>query len=137
MALKTTVLLIDPCKDDRDYWQHRLDTVSGEYEVLHADTGTAGLATCQARHIDCVVTELTLPDMSGLEVLVKLVPRAYRPEMAVVFLSHITQEGMGRLAKNNGAQAYLIKSLISGDDLDLAVRRAVATVGPARKEPRR
>lgn len=37
------------------------------------------------------------------------------------------------LATSNGAQAYLIKSHTSGDQLDLTIRKAMATVGPKEK----
>ena len=30
---------------------------------------------------------------------------------------------MERLAKNNGAQAYLVKSQVSGDDLDRSIQK--------------
>jgi hypothetical protein len=43
-----------------------------------------------------VVLELTLPDMSGFQALMQLVPRAYYPELAVIFLSRTTLQTYGR-----------------------------------------
>jgi CheY-like chemotaxis protein len=120
-----TVLLIDAHKDDRQYWAQRLLI----YVVLEAETGTAGLAICRSQRVDCVVLELTLPDMSGFQALTQLVPCAHYPEPAVIFLSRTTLQPMADLAMKNGAQAYLIKSHISGDDLDRAIRKALAPVG--------
>ena len=124
-----TVLLIDAHKEDRDYWAQYLLISSPDYVVLEAETGAAGLAICRSQRVDCVVLELTLPDMSGFQALTQLVPRAYYPEPAVIFLSRTTLQPMAELAMKNGAQAYLIKSHISGDDLDRTIRNALATVG--------
>jgi DNA-binding NarL/FixJ family response regulator len=132
----TTVLLIDPHKEDREYWVKRLLISSPDYAVVEAETGAAGLAICRSQRVDCVITELTLPDMSGFAVLVKLVRRAYRPEAAVIMLSRTTLPRMAQLAMTNGAQAYLIQSQISGDDLDMAIRKALARVGSRHKESR-
>jgi DNA-binding NarL/FixJ family response regulator len=126
----TAILFIDHHKEDRQYWARRLKTSSRDYVALEAETGKVGLAICQSQHIDCVVVELSLPDMSGFEVLINLVPHAHRPEMAVIVLTRVALHPMERLAMNNGAQAYLVKSHSSGDDLDRAIRKAIAVVGP-------
>jgi len=133
----TTVLLIDAHKADREYWTQRLRIASPDHVVLEADTGEAGLAICRSQHVDCVVTELTLPDMSGFQVLLKLVTRPLYPELAVILLSNTLLLPMARLATNNGAQAYLVKSRISGDHLDLVIRKAVNAVSFKPKSLRR
>ena len=56
----TTVLVVDPYKEDREYWVHRLHVSSPEYRVLEADTGRAGLAVCESQRVDCVVTDCWL-----------------------------------------------------------------------------
>lgn len=129
-----TVLLIDAHKEDREYWAQRLLLTSPDYVVLEAETGAAGQVICRSQRIDCVVLELTLPDMSGFQALTQLISRAYEPEPAVIFLSRTTLQPMAELALRNGAQAYLIKSHISGDDLDRAIRNALSPVGSPHKE---
>jgi CheY-like chemotaxis protein len=133
-ASTITVLLIDSGAEDRQYWSERLNISSQAYRVLAADTGAAGLEICRTEHVDCVVTELTLPDMSGFEVLVHLVPRATHPEIAVLMLTHVTLPAMATFALNSGAQKYLIKSRVSGDYLDRAIQRAVAFIGPRKRD---
>ena len=128
----TRILLIDPHKEDREYWAERLTRSSNEYLVLTAESGAEGLAIRRSQRVDCIVTELTLPDMSGFQVLIDLVPRAYRPDMAVIMLARLKLDSMVSLARTNGAQAYLVKSQISGDDLNHAVRKAIASVGPGK-----
>src|SRR5512145_3545949 len=72
-----TVLLMDAHKEDREYWAQRLLISSPDYAVLEAGTGAAGQVICRSQRVDCVVLELTLPDMSGFQALKQLVPRAY------------------------------------------------------------
>ncbi len=131
-----TVLLIDAHKGDREYWAQRLLISSPDYVVLEAETGAAGQAICRSQRVDCVVLELTLPDMSGFQAFIQLVPCAYYSKPAVIFLSRTTLQPMAELAMKDGAQAYLIKSHITGDDLDRAIRKALATVGSPHKESR-
>jgi len=131
----STVLFIDGNKVNRRYWAQRLYMASPDYLVLEADTGAEALKLCRSRQVDCVVTEHNLSDMSGFELLVKLVPRAKQPSIAVILLSHVTLSSMAALALKSGAQDFLIKSRISGDDLARAIQRAIAVVGASRKEP--
>jgi DNA-binding NarL/FixJ family response regulator len=83
-----------------------------------------------------VVLELSLPDQEGFKTLVELVPRASRPQIAVVVLTLMTHPGVWRLAKENGAYTCLAKEFTSGEDLDKAIQRAVAFVGQLPKEDR-
>jgi hypothetical protein len=39
------------------------------------------------------------------------------------------------LATSNGAHAFLVKSLISGDDLDRVISKALAAIGPHKERP--
>ena len=125
---RTTVLLIDPHKEDREYWTQRLNVSSPDYVVLEADTGKGGLLICHQQRIECVLVEVSLPDMSGFEVLVKLVPRVHHPEIAVIILTRLALYPMGDLAIKNGAQEYLVKAYISGDDLAWAIQKAMFAV---------
>ena len=130
MAISRTILVIDSRDEEREYWTQRLRISSPEDVVLEAKTGKRGLAIFDAQPVDCVVLELTLEDMSGFEVLINLVPNARRPGIAVVVLTRLVLYSMDGLALTNGAQAYLVKSRCSGDDLDRAIQKAIAKIGP-------
>jgi len=75
-----------------------------------------------------VVLELDLPDMSGFEVLAKLVPRAYHPEIAVIILTRLPNPFLLDAAIKNGAQAALRKTFGSGDLLAPSILKAISKV---------
>ena len=132
----TTILFIDSYEDARQQYVRRLSISSPDYVIFEADTGAAGLSICKSLQINCVVSELDLPDMSGFQVLVDLARRVHHPKVAIIILTRIDIESFSEHALKNGALAYLVKSRTSGDQLDKVIRKAVATVPSTRKEPR-
>ena len=96
--------------------------------------GRAGLDLCRSQRIDCVLLEATLPDMSGLQILVNLIPLASRPKIAVIMLTRLDLPPVAKLALSNGAQAYFVKSRASAERVDVAILKAIAAVGPMGKE---
>jgi DNA-binding NarL/FixJ family response regulator len=123
----TTVVLIDPNDEDRQYYREQLKISSTDYTVLEADNAERGLSICRTERIDCVVTELHLPDMSGFQVLIRLNPIVHRSlHTPVIALSHFILPSIIEAAKKLGAQSYLIKSQASSDDLDRAIQKAIA-----------
>ena len=131
----TTVLLIDPNNEDRQYWKERLGACSQNYYVVEAKDAETGLAIHTTEAVDCVVTELHLPDLSGFQVLMRLNPIGRRSlKTPVVALSHFILPSITEAAKKLGAQSYLIKSQASEDELDRAIQEAIARVRPIRNE---
>jgi PAS domain S-box-containing protein len=129
-----TILLVDGHKQDREYWAERLRVSSPEFVVLEAETGRTALEICNSHRVDCVVVEAELPDMSGFKVLLKSIGDAARQEKPVIVLSRLNLESLRELAMKHGAFAYLMKSQVSGDDLDRTIRKALASVGSTQKE---
>jgi DNA-binding NarL/FixJ family response regulator len=134
MSSSLTILLIDGNFDDLDYYSERLRRSSPDYVVIQAATGRTGLTICNNRHIDCVILELDLPDMSGFEVLLKLIPIVRHPEMAVIVLTRISNAYLLDAAIVNGAQAALRKTMASGDILDHAIFKAIGAIPRSSKE---
>ena len=127
-ATTTTVLFIDDNDEDLKYWGEGLKNYSSHnYTVLDASSGEAGLELCRSERIDCVVLDLDMPE-SGFYVLFNLVRDRTRPQIAVVILSHLLLPNLLEMAKQNGAQACLVKQDTSAADLDNAIQKAVASV---------
>ena len=133
----TSVLFIDGNTSDREYFAEGLKSCSSDYLILEAPDGESGLDLYRrSPRIDCVVLELDLPDRSGFEILVTLVPIARRPNVAVIVLTRLTYRGVWELAKQNGAIACFVKRHMGYEDLDRAIQNAVALVGLLPKEDR-
>lgn len=125
----TSVLFIDDSKGQRAYWADQLKSRSSDYEILEASDGESGLRLYRSRQIDCVVFELILPDQSGFELLLDLVPVPSRPRVAAIVLTEIPHPSVWGLTLQNGAYACLCKHHATGEELDQAIQRAVAFVG--------
>jgi len=130
----TSVLLIDASKTQRAYWTGQLKDCSSDYEIIEAADGQSGLDLYRSRRIDCVVLELSLPDGSGFQTLMDLVPHASRPHIAVIVLTFLTHRGVWELARQHGAYACLAKQFTTGEDLDRTIQQAIAFVGQMPKE---
>ena len=128
MSDAISLLFIDGNHRDRDYYAWRLDKSPLRYDIAHAATGRAGLDHCARQPIDCVVLEIDLPDMSGIEVLAKLVRSACHPEMPVVVLTGLSNPDLLELALKNGAQAALQKMTPSGHMIEKSILAAIANV---------
>ena len=132
----TSVLLIDGNHTDRIRFANHLKNCSADYTIFEAIDGRTGLDLYRSRRIDCVVLALDLPDQSGFQVLVELVPIASRPHVAVVALTDRTMEGIHQIATKNGAYACFVRQFTTGDDLDRAILRAISFVERMPKEDR-
>jgi DNA-binding NarL/FixJ family response regulator len=101
------LLLIDSSDKDRKYYAVRLKSSISNCVVLQAKDGQSGLDLYRSRHVDCLITEFDLPDMSGFELLLEVVSHVRRPPVAVVMLTHTSKPTPPDLAKINGAQAFM------------------------------
>ena len=71
----------------------------------------------------CVLLDLGLPDSQGLFGLGRLLAR--EPEAAIVVLTGMADEHLGRQAVRAGAQDYLVKGEVAGDMLHRVIRYAI------------
>ena len=130
----TIVLLIDHIDKDRTYYAERIRFGLPDCQVLEAHDGRSGLELYKSQNVDCIVTELTLPDMSGFELLIEAIPHASQPQVAVIILAGVASKTLADIARINGAQAFLAKRITSGYELVSVIQQAIAKVGPTRKD---
>ena len=128
MADRKSILLIEDHDIIRRYYAERLRHLLSDSVILEATTGQTGLDLFERQTIDCVILDLSLPDLSGFEVLAKLVPVAGQPRVPVVVLTAIDNGPLLQAAESNGAFAALQKDLTSADELVTHVRRAMAAI---------
>jgi serine phosphatase RsbU (regulator of sigma subunit) len=73
--------------------------------------------------VDCVILDLGLPDVVGIDAVRRV--RESDGELPIVVLTGNTDEDRGIEALGTGAQDYLVKGAISGGDLARAVKHSV------------
>jgi DNA-binding NtrC family response regulator len=110
--------------EDRDSLRRMLERALGAegYEVSAAADGRAGILLLAERAFDFVLTDLKLPDVSGLEVLEA--SRAAQPRVPVVVLTGYGTVGVAVEAMKLGAYDFLEKPL-EIDDLARLIERAI------------
>lgn len=118
------ILIVDDSESDRHIYQRLLIAAfPGRLTISQASTGTDALAVCRSGEFDCVLLDYRLNDMSGLDVLERLVDRG--EPAPVVMLTECGDESLAAAAMRGGAHDYLAKSSLSSPALATAVRRAI------------
>jgi DNA-binding NtrC family response regulator len=111
------ILLVDDHAELRRVWIRVLRRAG--HEVEEATSAREALKLLAERSFDLVLSDIQMPDMTGLELLAKV--RALDPELAVVLLTGAPEAASVARANELGASDYLTKPI------DLA--RLTATVG--------
>ena len=120
MAKASRVLVIDDDASVRDAL--RLVLEDEGYAVVSASRGAEGVELLRAEGFDLVITDLRLPDMSGLDVLSAV---RFERGRAILISAHATHE-VSAEARLRGASGVLRKPFPPSDILRL-VADALAT----------
>jgi phosphoserine phosphatase RsbU/P len=121
-----TLLLVEDSPEDRDVFRTYLRTM-GEYSYrfLEEESAEAALTLCKQEHVDCILLDYDLPELSGLEFLKRLVDEEGLLRPPVVMVTGRGNERIAVEALKGGASDYLVKSEITQENLYRAVRNAV------------
>ncbi|HEV8131541.1 MAG TPA: PAS domain S-box protein, partial [Acidobacteriota bacterium] len=96
---------------------------SPEFDVEWVKTLSQGLEKLDSGRIHLVLLDLSLPDSSGLDTLIKASAKA--PQLPIVVLTGLADETLGIKAVQEGAQDYLIKGQFSVSTLLRSIRYAL------------
>lgn len=120
MKNKASILVID---DDAGQRKTLFDILNaGGYETFVAGDGAEGLALLKGNPVNLVLTDLGLPDMSGIDILSKV--KAVYPAIQVIILTGSATFDSAVEATNLGAFSYLLKPY-DIDQLLLQIQRAI------------
>ncbi len=120
--MKFNVLVVDDEKNIREGLQKALE-LDGHNVYLAAD-GLEGWQTIENEEIDLVITDLRMPEMSGEELLRRVV-ESYPTVQVIILTGHGTIETAVQ-AMRDGAFDFLTKP-VNLDRLSLLVKRALST----------
>jgi DNA-binding NtrC family response regulator len=135
VRMMASILVVDDECTTQDTLGVFLETKG--YRVATVGSGREALTRIESEEFDVIVTDVVMPDLSGLEVLER--SRVLNPAAAVIAITgHATVE-MAIEAPRRGARDYLQKPFVL-DDLAHCVRRllhlrAEPTAAPPRSQP--
>jgi DNA-binding NtrC family response regulator len=121
MSARYTILVVD----DEPAFRLFVTTVLRDagYEVTSAHNGAEALAILGARHFHLVLTDLKMPDVSGIEILEAV--RRDSPETPVILITAFGTIESAVEATRKGAADYLLKPLKDPEELRRVVGRAL------------
>jgi CheY-like chemotaxis protein len=114
------VLLIEDDRDTREMYVLGLQAFG--IELAEASTGTEGLELAVKLRPQAIVTDLTLPDMDGLELCQQLLADARTRDVPLIALTGRSTESMSLPA---GVKRVLIKPCLP-DDLAATLREVLS-----------
>jgi putative two-component system response regulator len=114
------ILIVDDVASIRIAFSRKL-TGDG-YECLMAENGEKALAMLQKRHIGLVLLDITMPGISGKDVLREIV--AHYPDIAVIMITATDSAETAIEMLKAGAYDYIIKPIYF-NELPLRVQRAL------------
>lgn len=129
---QNTVLVVDDEANIRKILQAALDRDG--WHTLTAETGEAALAVLADRQVDCVLTDVTMPGMSGYDLQRQIA--ANWPEVPVVVMTAFGTIPQAIQAIRDGAFEFVTKPF-DLDNLKRVVRAAAEPGRSARKSPAR
>jgi DNA-binding response OmpR family regulator len=107
---KLRILIID---DDKQLLNALATTLSRKgFDVERAATGTEGLGHLQAGLFDLVLSDIELPDISGLEICQQIRKEPRWQKTPVILMSGRLAEDMAPLASSSGATDFISKPFL-------------------------
>lgn len=103
------------------------------HEVLSAGTGEDALRLVDEALVDAVLTDLNLPDISGLDLIATA--RAKQGSLAIIAMTAFGNEEMAVEALRKGASTYIPKRSFNGEVLNL-LEEVLASTHEARVQER-
>lgn len=118
-----SVLLVEDDDGDALLVEDLLESALPGAQLTRARTFAEALATLKD-DIDCLLLDLKLPDAEGLDTVVRL--RAQAPGTPLIVLTGLNDEAAGVGAVEAGAQDYLVKGHVDGNQLARAIRYSIS-----------
>ncbi len=112
------VLVVD---DEADLLEIVSDRLQAEgYAVLTARDGVEALERARAARPGCIILDLKMPRLSGLDALVEL--RREAPDARVIVLTGSPNRPLAEACRARGADEFLLKPFDPGELLRLTAR---------------
>jgi len=118
------VLLIEDNPSDAQILQDALSRVlSPEFVITQVESLNGGLQHLAWEEFDVVILDLSLPDGSGVEILLQV--QAVAPNRPILVMTSLDDEDTAVKAMQKGAQDYLVKGKVDQEVLVRAIRYSI------------
>lgn len=94
-----------------------------KYKTLVARDGAEGLNFAITRNPDCILLDMLLPKLNGLEMMEKLLESPMGNKIPVVFLTNVAEKEEKEKAFKMGAKEYLTKAMQSPEQIVQVVKK--------------
>src|SRR6059036_3682490 len=96
---------------------------AGEFELRHVERLSDAFHRLRDCKASCVLLDLSLPDASGLEGVIRI--READSTLPIVVLTAHEDEDLALQAMREGAQDYLVKGQVDSDLISRSIRYAI------------
>jgi len=122
-----TVLLVD---DERQILQLLSQMLRTEHTVITAESGIEAMAIYESYsdRIDLIITDVTMPGMSGMELVARL-ERLYSRRLSVVFVTGYSEHSIP-------PERTVVAKPFSSNELNKAIHRALQTGANPQRSPK-
>jgi len=103
---KVNLLVIDDEKDMRVYLRKLFEN---DYQVIEAENGAEGLKIIQQELPDIIISDIKMPEMTGIELCRKVKNDAFTAHIPVVLLTGTSNEEVQFKGFESGANQYIPK----------------------------
>ncbi len=107
---KRTILVVD----DSAYARRmiRFALIPDLYRILEAHDGVDALKCLDNNRVDLVITDLTMPNMDGFELIRNIRSRSEYEFLPIIMLSGESTEESRIVARDVGVSAYIVKPFV-------------------------
>lgn len=109
MSAHGTILCVD---DEPAILAVLKETLDDEYDVLTATNGKEALAVLDKKLPDLIITDISMPQMDGLELMSSLKKRGLSVKIPLIFLSARGQVSDVEKGVGMGAYGYIVKPFL-------------------------
>lgn len=101
------ILAVDDSSSIRNMVKRILET--GGYEVVVAEDGVNAMEVARSRTFDMVLTDINMPNMTGISLVSKLRRLQHYQDIPIVMVTTEDEDYKKQKAKNQGANGWLQK----------------------------
>jgi two-component system chemotaxis response regulator CheY len=114
------VMIVDDSKATRSMVAFTLRRAG--YEVMEAENGSKALAAIGNSRIDCLITDVNMPEMNGVELVQRVRESALHRTTPVLMLTTTIDSASKDRARAAGATGWLGKPFMPADLLEAVAR---------------